>query len=90
LRPLVGLEVLDALEPEAVRLVGVANERPGALGDEHGVVVGVATGADRGEVGDVVSSAPAAGDQVMDLEVLICSTFAARCPLPAARCPLRW
>src|SRR5439155_7453658 len=62
------VELVAADEPEAVGLVGVAEEEVGAVGGELGVVVGAAAGTDGGEVGLVVGAAPAAGDEVVDLE----------------------
>ena len=49
---------------EVSGLVGVADEGVGAVGDEGGV----AGGAHRGQVGDVVGAAPGAGSEVVDLE----------------------
>ncbi len=58
---------VELFEVESVGLVGVAGDGPGSVGYQAGVVVGAATGADRGEVGEVVASTLAAWDEVMDL-----------------------
>ena len=57
-------EVVDVDAVDAVGEVGVADQRPGAVGDESRVV---APG-DGDEVGGVVGATPGTGAQVMDLE----------------------
>jgi hypothetical protein len=61
---LLGGEVVEVDLVEVSGQVGVADEGVGAVGDE----VGVAGGAHRGQVGELVGAAPGAGAEVMDLE----------------------
>ena len=56
-------EVVEVDELEPFGLVGVADQCPGSVGDEHLVMPG--GGAHRGEVGDVVAATPAAGLEVV-------------------------
>ena len=65
---LVGGEIGVADQAQAVGLVGVADQGPGTVGDEHLVVAG--DGAHRGEVGDVVAATPGAGYEVVDVEAV--------------------
>lgn len=61
-------EVVVGDDAEPVGLVGVADERSCAVGDEHLVMlVGFADG---GEVGGFVAAAPGAGNEVVDLEAV--------------------
>jgi hypothetical protein len=50
-----GGEVVEVDEVESVGLVGVADERPGSVGDQHLVMAG--RHADRREVRDLVGAA---------------------------------
>ena len=61
---LLGNEVVEVDLVEVSGQVGVADEGVGAVGDE----AGVAGGAHRGQVGELVGAAPGAGSEVMDLE----------------------
>jgi len=64
------VEMVGTDEAEPVGQVGVAGEVPGPGGDELVMMVGDTASADRGEVGDVVGAALAAGNQVMDLQAI--------------------
>ena len=74
-----GGEVVEVGESEAVGLVGVADEGPGAGGDEHLVVP--AGDADHREVGRVVTAAPAAGPEVMGVQSVTNVATAAAVPV---------
>ena len=61
---LFGGEVVEGDDVQPVGLVGVAEQDPAAVGDQEPVV----GSAHRGQVGELVGAAPAAGAQVVDLE----------------------
>jgi hypothetical protein len=57
-----------AEESQTVGLVGVADERPRSVRHQLGVVASATSGADRGEVDELVAASPTARDEVMHLQ----------------------